>query len=447
MQPTFSTSLVHRGLLLGAQCATIAWFAAVTVLAGQPADEAGSPPTQSASLYVEQLDPKNNPDIEVRRRAAYLLGQTKSPSPQVVAALAGALSDPQMETRWYAIDALGRFGPDAAAAVPAIVKSLESTVNDATVRRRGARSLGRIGRAAKAASPVLAAALASDDRLYRAEAALALWRIDRDERAVPILLALLREGDVDAAFAAALALAELNDDSSATVNALVQTLGHADADVRQAAAHALVQIGPPAIRPLSAVVSSSSKVNAHDAATALGMILAHQRGDVLYNNQTSERQFAAAAEPIVRAALPALSDQLASGDEDVRTAAALAMAKAGSVSIPELLKAVGKEDAARRTAAATALARLEAYLPRQRPLPDPLAAVHRRIVELLVSALADEQTESRRAAVRLFVALQIGPEGAAAEPHLQAALQSSDLATRRYADKALKRLKTEDGRP
>ncbi len=444
MQPTNFPSPVKRRETLGVSCAIIAWLIAAAVFGGQPAGETGSLPSESARLYIEQLNPQNNPDIELRRRAAYLLGQTESPSPEVVAALTAALSDPQMETRWYAIDALGRFGPNAASAVPAMVKSLESTVNDATVRRRGARSLGRIGPAAKAAAPVLAAALESDDLLYRIEAALALWRINRDKRAVPALLALLREDNDDAAFAAAMALAELNDDSPATINALVRTLGHANADVRQAAAHALVQIGPAAIRPLSAAIGSSSVLNKHDAATALGMILAPQRSDVLYNGQTSERQFAAAAEPIVRAALPALSAQLASGDEDVRSSAALAMAKAGSVAIPELLKAVAKEDASTRTAAAAALARLEAYLPRQRPLPDPLAAVHRRVVELLVSSLANEQVEARRAAVRLFVALQIGPAGAAAQPHLQAALQSSDLATRRYADKALKRLKTEE---
>jgi HEAT repeat protein len=410
---------------------------------------------QPASVYIEQL---TSEDDNVRRRAAYILGQIGPPANGAIPALATALTDGQMEIRWYAIDALGQFGPSAAEAVPAIIKSLEAKLNDATVRRRGARSLGCIGPASKAAVPALEAALASDDLLYRVAAAEALWRISQHARAVPVLVELLDSEDAEAAMAAALALAELRIDSAQTIQPLIKTLGHVDADVRQAAAHALVEIGPPALEPLSKAIAASSGsretsgaaeagIDLDAAATALGRIIDHERRDVLYSEQASKQEFGRAAGPIMRVALPALARRLADQDAAAREAAILAMAKAGSAAIPQLLKSLAGSSMAEREAAALALVRLEAYLPRQRPLPTNLEAAHKRMLPDLISALAVREPASQLAALRLFVALDIGPEGAGAEPHLKTALESSDLATRRYADKALSRLKVEQREP
>lgn len=409
---------------------------AETALAQDAAGD-GTYDGRPASDYISQLADK---DLNVRRRAAYILGQMGTPAKAAIPELVKMLEDRQSEPRWYAIDALGYFGPDAAEAVPAMIKSLNSKVNDAIVRRRGARSLGRIGPAAKEAIPTLEAALKSDDNLYRIAAAQALWQIDKHQDALPTIVDVLKTGDAEAAMTAALALADLKSDDPTAIAALIAALSHEDPDVRQAAVDALAAIGPPVLLPVSASLASLSAEAQREAATSLGIVLDFLRQTSFDNEQVSQRDFAAAAAPVVRTVLPALAKLLSSPEPLTRAAAGLAMAKSGSVSIRELLTALAKADRDTRAAAIEALVRLEAYLPRQRPLPANAALVQSRAIEPLVGALAHENLEAKRAAVRLFVALDTGPAGEAAEPLLAEALQSGDLATRRYADKALAQL-------
>jgi len=314
-------------------------------------------------------------------------------------------------------------------------------LNDKTVRRRGARSLGRIGPAAEAAIPVLQAALESDDPLYRIAAAEALWRIARDERSIPLLAEYVQADDPKTAFAAAVALGELPDAGEQPLDPLAGALAHENTDVRQAAVAGLVKIGSPAIPRLSEIVADPKARGRIEAATALGMITDDLRRASLYDDAISESKFAATAVPLVRTAFPALGRALSEDDEQLRQAAALALAKGGSIAVPQLLKALTGENKNARDAAGRALVRLESYLPNQRPVPPNIQRVHRRVVGPLIAALQSEAPDVLRAGVRLFVALEIGPEGAAAAPHLRRALQTGDLATRRFADKALQRLK------
>ena len=403
--------------------------------------------SQPVDVYVEQLQ---SDDAEVRRRAAYILGRMNAPADIAVPVLAEALSDGQMETRWYAMDALGRFGTDAAPAVPAIIKSLESKLNDATVRRRAATALANIGPDAKAAVPILKEALNSDDALYRIAAADALWRIENDPQAFTLLSEQLQADDPVTAFAAAIALGDLPLGEMPRANEellppLVSALDHPDEDVRQATVDALVKVGPPAIEPLSKLLEEDHKSETlRAAAVALGMIIDRLRVRKLHDEEIAEADFAAAAGPLIRTAFPALAKEFNSDDPQLRSACQLALAKGGSVASFQLLRILTTEDPDEREAAAQALARLEDYLPRQRPFPPHLERVHNRIIDPLVAAMASEDPQVRRASVRLFVALEVGPAGAAAEPHLRKALETGDLATRRLADKALQQIQKTD---
>ncbi|GLW31950.1 hypothetical protein [Actinoplanes regularis] len=87
-------------------------------------------------------------------------------------------------TEWYAFQfALRAFGPAAAPAVPRLLAG--------PLRAWTAGTLGRIGPAAAEALPALRAAAAGDDPGLAVAAAGALWRIDRSPEALALLTARL----------------------------------------------------------------------------------------------------------------------------------------------------------------------------------------------------------------------------------------------------------------
>jgi HEAT repeat protein len=115
-------------------------------------------------------------------------------STAAVAALAGALSDPDVEVRRNAVLSLGRFGEDAAAAVPALTGALKDA--DLDVRGAAIVALGRIGRTAKTSVPELILSLQDSDADIRGAAALALGRMAPDSSAaLPALAELAGEKD------------------------------------------------------------------------------------------------------------------------------------------------------------------------------------------------------------------------------------------------------------
>jgi len=114
-----------------------------------------------------------------RRDAAHALGRIGPPAKSAVPALIEALSDNFRETRSAAAGALGRIGPDARAAVPALVKALSD--QERFVRLIAARALGRIGKEAKDALPALERLVGDKEEDVRKAAAQALARIQSEE--------------------------------------------------------------------------------------------------------------------------------------------------------------------------------------------------------------------------------------------------------------------------
>jgi HEAT repeat protein len=190
------------------------------------------PVRKSASGALEKIDPEwpASPEAaqavpmlvkalgsrftEVWQLASFLLGRIGKPA---VPELIDALADRWQDTRQVVVArSLGRIGPAAADAVPALAHELSS--EHAHVRQAAAEALGQIGPAAEPAVPALIQLLTDRLPASRQAAAVALSRAGRaDPAALPPLIQLLPD--------------------------------RAD-EVREAAVEALVQFGPDAVGPL-----------------------------------------------------------------------------------------------------------------------------------------------------------------------------------------------------
>ena len=142
-----------------------------------------------------------------------------------------------------AATALGRAGPAAVPAVPALVQALSGASDP--VGQAAARALGEIGPAARTALPHLAAVLVNGTPGVQKAAAEALARIDADWGAADLLTALVARLPEDGprAAEAADALVMIGANSAP---ALVRALASTDQAASEAAARTLGRIGPAA---------------------------------------------------------------------------------------------------------------------------------------------------------------------------------------------------------
>jgi HEAT repeat protein len=207
-----------------------------------------------------------NSEWKVRKFAAVGLGEMDQivQRADVIDALAGRLTDPQVEVRDQSAWALGEIeDPEA---VEPLLRALHD--GDTRVRTRAAWALGEIEH--PSAVNGLVTALNDSDAAVREKSVWALGEIE-SELAVEGLVPLLHDADAKIRRQVAWALGEI--ESGAAVPALVQALSDGVVDVRRQAAWALGEIEhATAVEGLTRALKDDDWQVRKTAAWALGEI-------------------------------------------------------------------------------------------------------------------------------------------------------------------------------
>jgi HEAT repeat protein len=243
-------------------------FLIVTAYSGLPqgrADEPGKYLNRTAASWAEDLQ---HSDARHRRAAAFALGRLNSAALPHLATLSKTLRhDQDPAVRAAAAATLGELGTlSPGGAVSALVQSLEKDP-DLAVKRTVAEALGKLGDRAAAAQPALTRSLQSADPGLRQNAAWALGNLGKAAiPAAPALAALLEDPEAGVRRRAISALGNLGSDAEDVLPQVLRGLTDHEAGVREIAVVALRQIGS---RAFSAVDPLLSIAEAKDQPLAL----------------------------------------------------------------------------------------------------------------------------------------------------------------------------------
>jgi HEAT repeat protein len=182
---------------------------------------------------------------DLRLHAARVLGRIGPEAKEAAPALAAALDDAEGEYRREVQFALGAIGPAAAPAVPSLIESLDS--DDDQIRNSAVYALGRIGPAAKTSASALTKLLSSEDDFVRFSALWALVRIEPNDKqlaaaAVPAMVVLLADSRELVRAEAATTLGELGPAAKAALPDLKKASADANPTVSAAAKQSIERI-------------------------------------------------------------------------------------------------------------------------------------------------------------------------------------------------------------
>lgn len=309
--------------------------------------------------------------------------------------------------RYWICRILSDIGPDAAAAVPAVLDVLTDERTD--VRREAVLCLGHIGKAAAAAAPPLTNALTDKDAGIRAAAVWSLMMIEAPAaETLAAVKGIAADKDEMVRLVAAWSLAKLEpsnaDQRRASLDMFIAALGHENPRIRAAAARAIVDL----------------KTGDQAAREALAMKLAD--GDPEVSAIVTRALVEAGAE-----AVPLLLKGLERPELRGYAAHTLGMLGAnGKAAVPALTAALADENVHVRAAALHSLGSIA---------PDDAD-----VVAKLVAALADKSTDVRLAAIDSLAMNKAAAP--AAKPELEKLLQDSNPAVREAAAFAIEMGKT-----
>jgi HEAT repeat protein len=324
----------------------------VRLLAVRVLGELGRDAEDAVPALIQRLD---DPDLRVRASTLSALIAANAPMKNIEPRLHTAIKDPSPVVRAAALEAIGKLGEDGRSLQPAVVSALRD--RDETIQRAALKvvgpafpdavqptvallaiapvriaaidALGRIGPAAKDATPALATIIGGDvkdERLHALAAAGHIGSAAKDA-ATPALAAACKDGDASIRAAAIAAVAQIESDPAARLVVLSMGFDDLDISVRQATAETVGKLGEKAA----------------DIAPKLVTLLA----------KDSDRPFAfAALQQLPMRSVPALVELLASSQREVKMLACDKLGKMGRAAkdaTPQLepLASAGDEELAR----------------------------------------------------------------------------------------------------
>lgn len=232
--------------------------------------------------------------------------------------------------------------PNAAGEVLNLVKLLESP--EPMKRKSGVSRLGRMGKAAEAATPACIALLQDSSPVVRVHSALALWRIEKQSsRVLPTLTACLRDDDPSIRSLAAAALGEVGPSAKECLPALDLALTDEDPRIRIYVAEACCKIDrehAAALKVLTDSLADGDSVVRELGIYALGNIAPESKvvvaalGSCMTDSESRVRAAAAFAlgeiGPAAAETIPALQTAQQDSHQEVRSAAQMALRRIDS---------------------------------------------------------------------------------------------------------------------
>jgi HEAT repeat protein len=245
--------------------------------------------------------------VGLRREASKSLAELKVAPEKAMPALIAAMSDSDPQVLENVSQALVKWGGGHVAEIAAALQ-------DPKRRECAVRTLGHMGKDAKAAVPELAAALKDSDPMFRREALFALARIGPDSAIVlPQIEAEVADPTPEVQYAAIYALGKIGPASKAAAADLRKNLTSDDEFLKIASMWALLQIHgndeqlvKEAVPAFTKLLKDDQEMHRIEAATALGEL-----------------------GPAAAKALPTLKELAESDTTAVRKAAKDAIAKIG----------------------------------------------------------------------------------------------------------------------
>ncbi|MBS0261991.1 MAG: HEAT repeat domain-containing protein [Planctomycetes bacterium] len=329
-----------------------------------------------------------SPDENLRNEATATLGLAGSLAlPQLSHLVEGFKADPDTARR--AAAALSLMGPQAEAAVPALVLALGASRESVVVQ--AAATLAAIGPAAAPAVPQLKELLSAKRSLTRAAALNALGEIGpAAASAVGDMVLNFSDNDENVRREAVLAIGKMGDAAQPAIPGLIAALSDKSELVRTQAIWALGRTGPKAVPSLIALLGDE---NLQETA----VVVLGQLG------------------PAARSAVPELVHLLSQKDlpESTRHELILALSRFGSFAeeaVPGLLRILGDEQNPWRADAAWAIAHIGAkgaipQLIRAMPPDESAASELTTVLPLAVLTLNPENELYFKWALKRGVAL------------------------------------------